>query len=227
MMEKSKIITVEEAVKKIKDGSIIHFAGFYSVGTSEEVITEILKQGQKDLTIINNDSGTPIEGVGRLVVAGRVKKLITSWCGLLKCIPQMIENKEIEVEFNPQGTLAERIRAAGYGLGGILTKTGLGTIVEDTIGKRVTIDGEDWLFHKPLRADFAVLEAYEGDEIGNLVFNNTQANFNTVMAYAADYVIASIETKIKKKGEIEPSRVMVQSPLVDAIILKGEVNNGL
>ena len=219
-MSKSKVVSLQEAVRHIKDGAVIHFGGFYAVGTADDVIDEILRQGQKDLTVINNDGNTPEVGVGRLVAAGRVKKFICSWCGLLPMIPGMVERGEMELELNPQGTLAERIRAAGFGLGGILTPTGVGTMVEEKWGELVHLNGQDWLYHTPLKADVSVLEAYEADEAGNLIFHATQNNFNEVMAYAGDFVIASVIKPIVKKGELNPDYIQIQAPIVDVLIQK-------
>ena len=219
-MSKSKVVSLHEAVSHIKDGDVIHFGGFYAIGTADDVIDEILRQGQKNLTVVNNDGNTPTVGVGRLIAAGRVKKFICSWCGLLPMIPEMVDKGELELELNPQGTLAERIRAAGFGLGGILTPTGVGTMVEQKWGQRVTLNGKDWLYHTPLRANVSVLEAYQADEAGNLIFHATQNNFNQVMAYAGDYVIASVIQPIVKKGTLNPDYIQVQGPIVDALVQK-------
>jgi acetate CoA/acetoacetate CoA-transferase alpha subunit len=183
------------------------------------MVDEILRQGKKNLTIINNDFGNPNSALGRLVYSGNVKKVILSWCGYLTRLPDMADNGEIEVELNPQGTLIERIRSGGYGLGGVLTTTGLGTIIEERgYGVRVNLNGQDFLYHTPLKADFTLVQAYEADEAGNLVFHRTQRNFCDTMCYAGDTVIASIVKPIKKKGEIDPDNVMVQAPLVDFLV---------
>lgn len=218
----NKIMSVKEAVEKIKDGDVILAGGFYAVGTPENIIDEIIRQGKKDLTIVSNDGGTPDEGVGKLIYAGCVKKFICSWCGLTPIIPELVEKGEMELELNPQGTLVERIRAAGFGLGGILTPTGLDTAIEENgLGKRVNLNGRDWLYHTPLKADVTIVEAYTADKNGNLIFRRTQRNFNDVMCTAGDLVIASVAQPIKEMGELDPDSIMVPGTLVD-ILVQGE-----
>lgn len=215
----NKIITLEEAASKIQNGDTIMVGGFYAIGTPEALVDEILRQGKKDLTIINNDCGNPNSSLGRLIYAGNVKKVILSWCGYLGKLPGMVDNGEIELELNPQGTLVERIRAGGFGLGGVLTPTGLGTMIEEKgYGERVHLNGRDWLYHTPLKADFTIVEAYEADTAGNLVFRRTQRNFNDTMCFAGSTVIASIVKPIKQKGEIDPDAVMVPGVVVDYLV---------
>jgi len=218
----NKISTVKEAVEKIKDGDIVLAGGFYAVGTPDIIIDEIIRQGKKNLTVISNDSGTPTEGIGKLIYSGCVKKLILSWCGLTPIIPELVDKGELELELNPQGTLVERIRAAGYGLEGILTLTGLDTMIEEKgYGKRVNLDGKDVMYHTPIKADVTIVEAYEADKNGNLIFRRTQRNFNDVMCFAGDLVIASVVKPIKEKGELDPDSIMVPGTLVD-ILVQGE-----
>lgn len=213
------IMDVKEAVSKIKDGAVILVGGFYALGTPDDIIDEILVQGKKDLTIICNDGGTPNEGVGKLIYNGRVKKLICSWCGLTPIVPELVDKGELELELNPQGTLAERIRAAGYGLGGILTPTGLGTIVEEKgWGKRTEFNGKEWLCHTPLKADVTIVEAYNADKYGNLIFRRTQNNFCEVMCMSSDLVIASVVQPINEKGDFDPDSIMVPGPMVDILV---------
>lgn len=219
----NKTISVKEAVAQIKDGDVILVGGFYSVGTPENIIDEIIIQGKKDLTIISNDGGTPTEGVGKLIYAGLVKKLIVSWAGLTPRVPELVEEGKLELELNPQGTLVERIRAGGFGLEGILTKTGLNTMIEEKgYGKRVNLNGQDALYHTPIKADVAIVEAYESDEIGNLIFRGTQRNFNPVMCFAGKLVIASVVKPIKKMGELEPDYIMVPGILINLLVQGGE-----
>jgi len=214
----AEIMDVKDAVKKIKSGSVIHVGGFYSVGTPDDIIDEMVALRLRDLTLICNDGGTPAEGIGKLIYSGCVKKLICSWCGLTPIVPELVEKGEMELELNPQGTLVERIRAAGYGLGGILTPTGLGTIVEEKWGERVVFNGSDLLYHTPLKADVALVEAYNADKNGNLIFRRTQRNFCPVMCTAADLVIASVVQPIVEMGELEPDQIMVPGPLVDILV---------
>ena len=219
----SKIISLQEAVGKIKDGDIIMVGGFYTIGTPENIVDAILLTGKKDLTIINNDGGNPNSALGRLLYSGNVKKVIMSWCGYLSELPKMVENGEIELELNPQGTLIERIRAGGFGLGGILTPTGLGTMIEEKgYGQRLNVNGQDYLYHTPLKADVAIVECYEADHAGNLIFRRTQRNFCDTMCFAANTVIASVVQPIKSKGELDPDSIMVPGPVIDYLVQRGD-----
>lgn len=155
-----KIMSAKEAVKMIKDGSVIHVSGFLSVGTPLDLIDALLEQGAKDLTIACNDGGFE-RGVGQLLRSGQVKKFICTWCGSSPEIPDLVAAGKLEHELNPQGTFIERVRAAGYGLGGVLTPTGLNTMIEEEgYGQRVNFNGKDWLYHTPLKADFTLTQAY-------------------------------------------------------------------
>lgn len=217
----NKMISVSEAVSKIHDGDTIMVGGFYAIGTPELIVDEIIRQGKKDLTIINNDGGNPNSALGRLLYSGNVKKVIMSWCGYLSELPGMVEKGMIELELNPQGTLIERIRSGGFGLGGILTPTGLGTMIEEKgYGERVHLDGQDWLYHTPLKADVTLVEAYEADEAGNLIFRRTQRNFCDTMCFAGKTVIASVVNPIRKKGELDPDCIMVPGAIVDYLVQK-------
>lgn len=215
----NKLISKEDAVSLIPNGATIMVGGFYTVGTPEDLVDELIRQGKKDLVVINNDFGRPDTALGRLLYAGHIRKMFLSWSGYLTKLPEMVEKGEVEMELNPQGTLVERIRAGGFGLGGILTKSGLGTIIEEKkYGSRINLNGEDWLYHTPLRADFTLVHAFDADFAGNLVFRRTQRNFSEMMCFAADTVIASIYNPIKQKGEIDPDHVMVPGPLVDYLV---------
>lgn len=214
-----KLKSVQEAVQMIPDGASLLVNGFYQFGAPEDIIDEMIVQKKKNLTIANNDAGSATEGIGKLIYAGQVKKLICSWCGLNPLLPELVEQGKIELELNPQGTFVERIRAGGYGLGGILTPTGLGTIIEEKgWGERVHLGGKDLLYHTPLRADVCLLEAYEADELGNLIFRRTQRCFGPIMATAADLVIASVVTPIQPIGALEPDHIMVPGQLVDVLV---------
>lgn len=214
-----RITSAAEAVGLIADGAFIHVNGFYQVGTPEDIIDELIAQRRTSLTIANNDAGSQHEGIGRLIYAGLVRKLICTWCGSNLELPGLVEQGVVDLELNPQGTFVERIRAAGYGLGGVLTETGLGTIVEEKgWGTRITIDGRDWMYHTPLKADVCILEAYRADDAGNLVFRRTQRCFGPVMATAADLVIASVVEPIVAAGELDPDHIMVPGPLVDILV---------
>jgi acetate CoA/acetoacetate CoA-transferase alpha subunit len=214
----AKIMSPQEAVALIKNGDIVLSGGFYANGTPEAIVTEMIRQGQKDLTIVNNDGNTAEKGVGRLVANRQVKKFICSWCGRLPIAPELAEKGEMEFEINPQGTLVERIRAGGYGLGGILTPTGLNTIVEERWGERVTLNGRDWLYHSPLRGNVAIIEADRADTAGNLVFHLTQGQFAITMATAADLVICEVTNPIEPVGALDPQEIKVPGIFVDVLV---------
>ena len=211
-----KIKSINEIMEYIKDGQTIMFGGFLAVGTPERIIDEIIKKGVKDLTIICNDSGFIDKGVGRLVVNKQVRKVIASHIGTNPETGRQMNTGELEVELVPQGTLIERIRAAGAGLGGILTSTGLGTVVAD--GKDViTVDGRQYLLEKPLRADVAILFGSIVDKKGNVWYNKSTRNFNPVIATAADVVIVEAE-KIVEVGAIEPENIVTPHIFIDHIV---------
>ena len=204
----NKQITLEQAVEKVHDGMTIMFGGFLGVGSATQIIDAIVAKGVKDLTIIANDTAYDEVAHGKLVSNHQVKKAIVSHTGT---------NKQTAIQKN-EGTLAERIRAYGAGLGGVLTPTGLGTIMAD--GKQiVNVDGKDYLLEKPLKADIAFLRANIVDEFGNMVFLGTTNNFNPLMATAADYVVVEAE-KLVKVGEIKPECVHASGIYVDAIYVE-------
>ena len=189
------------------------------VGTPEAIIDELCRQQRGDLTIIANDTAMPGVGIGKLVSAGLVRKVIASHIGLNPETQRLMLDGRIEVELVPQGTLIERIRAGGHGLGGILTPTGVGTVVEE--GKRkIEVDGRTYLLELPLRADVALVQAFLADYLGNLTYALTMRNFNPVIAMAADRVIVDAE-HIVPVGMIPPDQVMTPAPLVDCLIAKG------
>jgi len=172
----------------------------------------------KDLTVIANDTSYPESGIGRLVVADRVKKVIASHIGTNPGTAQRMNSGAMTVELVPQGTLAERIRSGGAGLGGVLTPTGVGTMVAE--GKQtVTVDGRAYLLEKPLRARIALLKAQKGDKAGNLVYNYSSRNFNPLMAMAADVVIAQVD-EIVEPGAIDPNNVHTPGIFVDYLVVK-------
>ncbi|HEY2586088.1 MAG TPA: 3-oxoacid CoA-transferase subunit A [Tepidisphaeraceae bacterium] len=214
-----KMIPLQEAVATIPDGASLMVGGFMAVGTPEPLMDEIVRQRKQDLTVIGNDTASPGVGIGKLIRAGLVHKAIVSHIGLnSETQRQMIDGK-IDVELVPQGTLIERIRAGGAGLGGVLTPTGLGTVVEE--GKcRMTVDGHDYLLETALRADYALVCAFLCDYLGNLQYALTARNFNPVIATAADTVIVCAE-HIVPVGVIAPDHVATPAPLVDFVIAKG------
>lgn len=214
------IISPSQAAKKVKDGMSVMVGGFMVVGSPTTIIDAMVEEGTRDLTLIVNDTGFPDCGVGKLVGADQLKKVIVSHIGTNKITGEKMNNKEIEVELVPQGTLAEQIRAGGSGLGGVLTPTGIGTVVQE--GKRViNVDGQDYILATPLRADVALLKAHKADRAGNLVFRRAARNFNPLMATAADLVIAEVD-EVLEVGEIDPDEVVTPGIFVDYLVL-GEV----
>jgi acetate CoA/acetoacetate CoA-transferase alpha subunit len=213
-----KEITLEEAVSKIKDGMTIMVGGFLAVGAPVQIIDAIVEKGVKNLTIICNDTAFPDKSLGKLVVNHQVKKLYVSHIGTNPETANQMNAGELEIEFCPQGTLAERIRAKGAGLGGVLTTTGLGTIVEK--GKeKIKVDGKEYLLEKPLGADVALIGASIADESGNLIYRGTTQNFNPTMATAADLVIVEAE-KVVKTGDLSPESIHTPGIYVDYIYRK-------
>jgi acetate CoA/acetoacetate CoA-transferase alpha subunit len=211
-----KTISLHDAVAMIPDGASLMIGGFMGVGTPERVIDELVRQGKRELTVIANDNALPGVGIGKLVSAGLVRKTMASHIGLNPETQKKLLAGEMEVELVPQGTLIERIRAAGYGLGGVLTPTGVGTVVEE--GKqRIEIDGRPFLLETALRADFALVQAFLADYIGNLQYALTARNFNPVIAMAADTVLVEAEN-IVPVGVIAPDHVMTPAPIVDYLI---------
>ncbi|MDD3168897.1 MAG: CoA transferase subunit A [Eubacteriales bacterium] len=216
---KNKIMTAREAVAPIKDGASIMVGGFMACGTPEALIDALVEKGVKNLTIICNDAGVPGRGVGKLLTNGQIKTLIASHVGLnpevAKRMNTDVEEDKLECILVPQGTLAERIRAGGAGLGGFLTPTGVGTIVAE--GKQViNIDGRDYLLEKPLKADVALIRGSVTDKFGNTTYNGTTRTFNPMMATAAEYVIVGA-CEIVEVGEIDPNNVVTSGIFVDAI----------
>lgn len=210
--------TYEQAVAKIPNGASLMIGGFMGVGTPEGVVDELVRQGKRDLTVIANDTAMPGTGIGKMITAGVVRKVVASHIGLNPETQKKMLGGEIEVELVPQGTLVERIRAGGAGLGGVLTPTGVGTVVEE--GKRrIEVDGKQFLLEKPLHADFALVQAFVADYLGNLRYILTARNFNPVIALAAETVIVEAE-HIVPVGMISPDDVMTPAPLVDFIIPK-------
>ena len=212
----NKVKTLDEIVARFHDGQVMMIGGFMSAGTPEIFIDAIIQKGIKDLTVIANDTGFVDTGIGKLIVAKRIKKLIATHVGTNKETGRQMNAGEIEYELVPQGTLAERVRAAGAGLGGFLTPTGVGTLVEE--GKqKLTIDGKEYLLELPIRAEIALLHAWKADKAGNLVYKVATRNFNPLMALAADFVVASAE-EIVEIGELDPDLIATPGALVDMLV---------
>ena len=212
----AKIISAAEAAAKVKDGMTVMVGGFLGCGTPQTLVDQVLADGTKDLTLVCNDTAFPDAGVGKLVVNRQFKKVIVSHIGTNPETGRQMNASELDVDLVPQGTLAERIRSAGFGLGGILTPTGVGTPVE--AGKqKLTIDGKDYLLELPIKADVALVKAYKADKAGNLVFRKAARNFNPLMATAAQVVIVEAQN-IVETGEIDPDEVMTPGIFVNYLV---------
>ena len=213
---KQKLVSMEEAISHIKDGMTIHVGGFLACGTPESIVTALIEKGVKDLTIVCNDTAFVDRGVGRLVVNNQVKKVIASHIGTNPETGKRMHEGTMEVELVPQGTLAERVRAAGCGLGGVLTPTGLGTVVQE--GKEVIeVDGRKFLLEKPIKADVAIIFGTTVDELGNVICAKTTKNFNPLMATAADVVIVEA-AELVPGGSLDPDHLDISRIFVDYIV---------
>ncbi|MHB8076412.1 CoA transferase subunit A [Desulfosporosinus fructosivorans] len=215
----NKLIQINEVMSHVKEGSIIMIGGFEGCGSPESLIDTLVNAGVGNLTVITNDTSFPGRGIGKLVDNKLIKTIITSHIGTNPETGRQMKAGEIEVLLIPQGTLVEKIRSAGAGLGGFLTPTGLGTIVEE--GKqKIRVQGKEYLLEVPLKADFALIKAKKADGKGNLVFYRSARNFNPIMATAADFVVAEVEEYVPV-GELDPDDVMLPGIFVNAVV-KGD-----
>jgi acetate CoA/acetoacetate CoA-transferase alpha subunit len=213
------LLPATEAVRAVRDGMTVLVPGFLACGTPETLIDAIIAAGTRDLTAVCNDSAYPDRGIGKLIHDGRLRRFITTHQGTNPDMRRQTDSGPIEVEIVPQGTLIERMRAGGAGLGGVLTPTGLGTPVEH--GKRkIDVGGREYLLEVPLRGDVALIRAEIADRVGNLVYRHTARNYNPVMATAADWVIAEVG-RIVDVGELDPDRIETPSIYVDALVIRG------
>ncbi|MDR3333097.1 MAG: 3-oxoacid CoA-transferase subunit A [Synergistaceae bacterium] len=214
---RSKVATIDAALAKIGSGMTLMIPGFVNAGTPMNIIKAICEKGYKDLDVIANDSGTTdVPGIGKLIVEHRVRSLITSHIGLNAETGKQMNSGEVKVTLVPQGTLAERIRCGGSGLGGVLTPTGVGTVVEE--GKQsIEVNGAKYLLELSLRAQEAIIKAWKSDEFGNLVYRRLARNFNPLMAMAADYVIVEAE-HIVPVGELDPDAIVTPGVVVDMVV---------
>jgi acetate CoA/acetoacetate CoA-transferase alpha subunit len=209
-------IALEAAVEKIPNGASLLIGGFMAVGTPVRLIDEIVRQGKRDLTVIANDTAAPGVGIGKLISAKLVRKVVASHIGLNPETQQQMMAGELQVDLVPQGTLIEQIRAGGFGLGGVLTPAGVGTEVEK--GKQtIELNGRTFLVEVALRADFALVHAFLADYLGNLAYALTARNYNPVVAMAGDTVIATAE-HIVPVGVISPDHVVTPAPVVDFLV---------
>jgi acetate CoA/acetoacetate CoA-transferase alpha subunit len=211
-----KVTTLEEIGELVHDGMTIMVGGFMGTGAPGALVGILMDRDIKDITLISSDTALVDTGVGPLVLGRRLKKVIASHIGTNPETGRQMLAGELAVELVPQGTLAERVRAGGAGLGGILTPTGTGTMVADN-KQTLTIEGREFLVELPLRADVALLKAHKADKSGNLVYRNSARNFNPLMALAADLVIVQVD-EIVETGELDPNIVVTPGVLVDKII---------
>jgi acetate CoA/acetoacetate CoA-transferase alpha subunit len=218
----NKVGSIEEAMFHIQDGCTIMFGGFGGIGNPPTIINGILEKGVNDLTLIGNDSGFPDIGIGRLVSQGRANRLIVSHIGSNPVAGQLMMEGKMKVEFSPQGTLAERIRAGGVGLGGVLTDIGLDSMVEE--GKqKVTVNGREYLLESALTADIAIVYAKKADTFGNLIYETSARNTNPLVAMAGKYTIAEVE-EIVEIGELDPERIVTPGIYVDLVVKSSGVD---
>lgn len=218
----TKVITVQEAVSYIKNGSSLMYGGFGGIGNPPTIIQEILERGIHDLTLIGNDVGFPNVGIGQLITAKRAKKLIASHIGSNPNAGKLMNENELEIEFSPQGTLVERIRAGGAGLGGILVDIGVDGLVAEKKAK-VVVDGKVFLIETPLTADVAIVYAKKADTYGNLIFDKSARNTNPLVAMAGDVTIVEAE-EIVSVGELDPEEIVTPGAFVDMVVKSEGVN---
>ena len=209
-------VSLDDAVTLIPDGATVMVGGFMGAGTPDRLIDEIVRQGKRDLTVIANDTAAPGRGIGKLVHAKLLRRAVVSHIGMNPETQKQMMDGELNVELVPQGSLIERIRAGGHGLGGVLTQTGLGTSVEEH-KQKIEVNGQTYLLETSLRADFALVQAFLADYLGNLSYALTARNFNPVIAMAAETVIACADNVVPV-GVIAPDHVMTPAPIVDYLI---------
>jgi len=221
----AQLVSLEEAVSKIENGMTIMVGGFIGCGAPDQLLEAVCEKETKELTVIANDTGSLGDAMSQLIVKRCVSKLIATHIGTNKETGRQMTAGELDVKLVPQGTLAEQIRADGAGLGGILTPTGIGTIIEE--GKqKLVVEGQEYLLELPVHANVALLKAHKADKAGNLVYRRAARNFNPLMAMAADIVIAQVD-QIVEVGEIDPDEVMTPGIFVDYLVQKQprEVSN--
>ena len=217
---KTKLITLQDAAGFFRDGMTIMVGGFMGVGTPPRLVEALLESGVRDLTLIANDTAFVDTGIGPLIVNGRVSKVIASHIGTNPETGRRMIAGEMDVQLVPQGTLIEQIRCGGAGLGGFLTPTGVGTIVED--GKQtMTLEGKTWLLERPLRADLALIRAHRSDMLGNLTYQLSARNFNPLIALAADITLVEPDEMVET-GELQPDQIVTPGAIIDHIVIPQE-----
>jgi 3-oxoacid CoA-transferase subunit A len=210
-----RISSADAAIEKLHDGATVLMGGFGLCGIPENLIAAVRRQGTKDLTIVSNNAGVDGFGIGLLLQNRQVRKMISTYVGENKLFEQLVTSGELQLDLNPQGTLAERIRAGGAGIPAFYTPTGYGTIVAE--GKETReFDGRQYVLERAIHGDFAFVKAWKGDRWGNLVYRKTARNFNPMMATAADYVIAEVE-QLVDLGELDPDNVHTPGIYINAI----------
>ena len=217
---KTKLITLQDAAGFFRDGMTIMVGGFMGVGTPPRLVEALLESGVRDLTLIANDTAFVDTGIGPLIVNGRVSKVIASHIGTNPETGRRMIAGEMDVQLVPQGTLIEQIRCGGAGLGGFLTPTGVGTIVEE--GKQtMTLEGKTWLLERPLRADLALIRAHRSDMLGNLTYQLSARNFNPLIALAADITLVEPDEMVET-GELQPDQIVTPTAVIDHIVIPQE-----
>ncbi|KPV60950.1 CoA-transferase [Paenibacillus sp. A3] len=220
--KRSKVAGLEDALQHIRDGITLMYGGFGGVGNPPSLCQGILDKGVRDLVLIGNDCAFPDIGIGRLITAGRARKVIVSHIGSNPNAGRFMNEGALEVEFSPQGTLAERIRAGGVGLGGIFVDVGIGTIAEE--GKQqIVLDGKPYLIETALTAEVSIVHAQKADPYGNLIYDKSARNFNPLVAMAGDYTIAEVD-EIVPLGELDPECIVTPGIYVDMVIPSQGVN---
>lgn len=215
----NKVHSMEEAMARVHDGAVLMMGGFGLCGIPETAVRALVDKGVRDLTILSNNAGVADAGIGLLVQNGQVRRMIATYIGENTVLEKKVIDGDIEVELVPQGTFAERLRAGGAGLGGFYTPAGVGTPVAE--GKEVRVlNGKEYLFEEPLRADVAFVKAWKADPHGNLVYRKTARNFNPLMAMAADYTVAEVE-EVVPVGDLDPEHIVTPGIFVDMVV-KGE-----
>ncbi|MDK2562016.1 3-oxoacid CoA-transferase subunit A [Romboutsia sedimentorum] len=216
----SKVVSLNKVKGLFKDDMTIMIGGFLGCGTGEALIDTLIESGAKNLTIIGNDTSFVDKGIGRLIVNNQVKKVIASHIGTNAETGRLMNEGKLEVELSPQGTLIERVRAGGFGLGGILTPTGVGTLVEEN-KEKITVEGVEYLLELPLRANIALIKGSVVDDFGNTIYKGTTKNFNPMIAMASDIVIVGSQTLVEA-GTLNKDMIMTPGVVVDYIVREGK-----
>lgn len=213
-----KIVSAKEAISLITDGTSVMIGGFLSCGTPDKLINELVNQNIRDLVLITNDTSVPGVDKGKLIENKQIKKVITSHIGTNPETGKQMHSGELDVDLVPMGTLIEKIRAKGAGLGGVLTPTGVGTLIEEN-KETMEIDGKKFIFEKPIGADFALIYGTKADKFGNIAYHGTTRNLNTIMATAAETVIIQVDEIVEC---LSPNEVVVPGLFIDYIVLNEE-----